>query len=276
MPIISKLLKVSIVCLFILFVTVSYGQATALKHDLQKIRYFLQFLQFTNGLTNFSFYSEDFLNTNFDVYKGNRYINNFCNTQDRFYIIDERQDNYNLLVKNGFGYTREQIAIINDKLNLLGLEIEFLKNLDVYQPFGYGEKIQSGGNTINEFETQGLPKMFKRLSPVFKKVFGVNPNQKQHKERLEGLIQMFVEKYSHRFNYYDQEGIKQNGDYHKDECLGGLAAITKKYDSVVKGYSELGDVAQNSVGKEWTKLMKTVKKVLEHHQRGFFNEAVSR
>ena len=216
-----------------------------------------------NGLANFSSYSEDFLNTNFDVYKESRYINNFCNTRDRFFVVEQKQDLYNLLVKNGFGYTRSQIALINEQIKALELELVFLRNVDVYQNLGYGDKLIEGSETLDEFKKVGLPLMFKELSKTFKKVYNKDARQKENKKTLEGFIEIFVDKYSHRFNYYDnssRKSVLKDGDYTKRECSGGLGAVLDKADAVAQGYKGLGDVYENSFGKEANKLMRTIKK----------------
>ena len=150
MSIISYLLKLSIISVFIFFVTISYTKtAESQMTPTNKVKFTIQSIY--NGLANFSSYSEDFLNTNFDVYKESRYINNFCNTRDRFFVVEERQDLYNLLVKNGFGYTASQIAIINEQIKALELELEFLRNVDVYQSLAYGDKIFENSDPVNEF-----------------------------------------------------------------------------------------------------------------------------
>ena len=258
MSIISKILKISIVSIFVLFTSLSLSQAQeAERSSYDKIRFTISSIY--DGLSDFSYYSEDFLNTSFDVYKGNVYINNYCNTQDRFYAVDERQDLYNLLVKNGFGYTTDQISVVNNQLNVVTLEIEFLKNLDVYQPYAYGEVETEDGKLINKFETQGNPLMFDRLKETFTKAYGLDPTIQSNKERLEGLIKVFSDKYSHRFNYYDSTGKVLKGDYSSDECLGGFSAIKNKFNSVVSGYKNLGNLGQDTFGKESNKLMNKIK-----------------
>lgn len=258
MPIISKILKISIVSIFVLFATLSLTQADEVERSsYDKIRFTISSIY--DGLSNFSYYSEDFLNTSFDVYKGNVYINNYCNTQDRFYAIDERQDLYNLLVKNGFGYTTDQIAVVNNQLNVVSLEIEFLKNLDVYQPYPYGEFENEDGNVVNIFDDKGNPLMFDRLKESFTKAYGLDPTIQSNKERLEGLIKIFADKYSYRFNYYDSTGTVLQGDYASDECLGGFAAIKNKFNSVIAGYKNLGNLGQDTFGKESNKLMRKIK-----------------
>ncbi|MBI95678.1 hypothetical protein CL656_00815 [bacterium] len=262
MPIISKFLKLSIISIFILFVTLSYTKtAESQMNTLDKIQFTAKSIY--NGLVNFSSYYEDFINTNFDVYKGARYINNFCNTRDRFFVVEQRQDLYNLLVKNGFGYTRGQIAIINEQIKVLELELIFLRNVDVYQTLGYGDKLIGGSETVNQFKKVGLPLMFDRLSKTYEKIYNEDSDLKQNKERIYELINIFTEKYSHRFNYYDNSSSKsvlKDGDYSKRECAGGVGAILDKAEAVAQGYKGLGEVYKNSFGKEANKLMRTIKK----------------
>jgi len=274
MSIISKILKLSIISIFILFINIGYTQtAQSQMNTLDKMGFTVQSIY--NGLANFSSYSEDFLNTNFDVYKGSRYINNFCNTRDRFFVVEQKQDLYNLLVKNGFGYTRSQIAIINEQIKALELELEFLRNVDVYQALGYGEKATEGAEPINQFKIKGLPEMFDRLLNSYKKVYNQDPQQSQNKKKLEEFIGLFVEKYSHRFNYYDNSStpsILKDGDYSKRECAGGLGAVLDKADAVVEGYKGLGEVYKNGFGKESNKLMRTIKKFWNTSKSAFSGE----
>lgn len=223
------------------------------------------FKTIVRGLTDFDSYYEHFMNGPFNVYGGSRYINNFCNTQDRFSVLDQKNDLYNLLIKNAFSYSKEKIAILDEQIRLLGFELVYLDNLDVYQNIPYGDKIEknqyvldANSNHINEFNTTGLDNMFKVLTPYFEKGYGVKVTQADAKRNLIALIQSFNDKYSARFNYYDfKKPVVQPGQYHKDECLGPIAAINNKISNLgIKGEESL---KFSDFGKEATKLMKTIK-----------------
>src|SRR5210317_1771514 len=62
-----------------------------------------------DSMTNFDFWHEYFFNTNIDVYKGSRYTNNYCNLQQKFYLISEKQDIYDKIVNNAFRYSKEKL-----------------------------------------------------------------------------------------------------------------------------------------------------------------------
>jgi len=273
----QTIIKFLIILCFTVFLALPFAQAKELKTS-QRVGYLWTTIK--DSIVNTNNWGEYFLSSNFDVYKtGNQYINNYCNTQDRYYLIDEKQDIYDTIVRNAFRFSEDQIILLKSKALMLSLEIEFLRNLDEFQDIAYGDKvaIDKGDEQprtqketkeidgvrrevpINEFESIGIPRMVTALTKEYINIYESDTFEAEIK--LEPIIRDFIAKYQDRFDYYELKNPpRQKGLYSQDDCLGGIQQIKGKFESVTQGYMSL---KKNSLAREWDKLKITFKLFLQ-------------